>query len=118
MYPRCCTPPTRRSGSGANVPSEALMLEKSALSDAIEAVRRVWGTADVHALALVAMLGEDYDAARSWSGYVQTAMNRDKRLLEELAGLLRRGLGLRGARGDAHAGPCSDAEGALRPRGV
>ncbi len=51
----------------------------------IEAVRRVWATADTHTLAQLALLAEDYDAAREWIAYVEVAMRRDKRLLTDLA---------------------------------
>lgn len=50
----------------------------------IEAARRIWATADINAMALVAMLGEDYEAARKWAAYLESAMNRDKKLLEQL----------------------------------
>src|SRR5690606_1145176 len=51
----------------------------------IEAVRRLWATADVHALALAAMLCEDYDAARMWSDYLATEIKLDKLILQEAA---------------------------------
>src|SRR5690606_11144373 len=51
----------------------------------IEAVRRLWATADAHALALAAMLREDYDAARMWSDYLATEIKLDKLILQEAA---------------------------------
>lgn len=51
--------------------------------DRIEAVRRVWGIAEVHAMALVAMIREDYDSARSWAEYVDVEIDADKLILAE-----------------------------------
>lgn len=51
----------------------------------IEAVRRIWATSEIYALALVAMLREDYEAARLWAEYVAVEMNLDKLNLEEAA---------------------------------
>jgi hypothetical protein len=51
----------------------------------IEAIRRLWATAELHSLALVAMLREDYEAARQWAQYSATEMNLDKLVLEEAA---------------------------------
>jgi hypothetical protein len=51
----------------------------------IEAVRRIWATADTHAIALVTMLREDYDAARLWAEYIAAEINLDKLNLEEVA---------------------------------
>lgn len=53
----------------------------------IEAVRRIWASADIHALALVAMLREDYEAARHWSEYVAAEISLDKLILEQAAHL-------------------------------
>lgn len=50
----------------------------------VETVRRIWATADTDARALVAMLGEDYDAARIWADYLSTEMNHDKLYLADL----------------------------------
>jgi hypothetical protein len=51
----------------------------------IEAVQRIWATAELHSLALVAMLREDYDAARLWAEYTATELGLDKLNLEEAA---------------------------------
>lgn len=51
----------------------------------IEVVRRIWASADTHALALVAMLREDYDAARLWAEYVGAELSLDKANLEQAA---------------------------------
>ena len=51
----------------------------------IETVRRIWETARTDALALSAMIGEDYDAARLWADYVQEEMCHDRLYLRDLA---------------------------------
>src|SRR5690606_30493192 len=51
----------------------------------IEVVRRIWASADTHSLALVAMLREDYDAARLWAEYIGAELNLDKANLEQAA---------------------------------
>lgn len=51
----------------------------------IETVRRIWETARTDALALSAMISEDYDAARLWADYVQEEMSHDRLYLRDLA---------------------------------
>jgi hypothetical protein len=50
----------------------------------IETVRRIRSTAITDALALAAMVQEDYAAARQWADYVQTEMNHDRLYLADL----------------------------------
>jgi hypothetical protein len=50
----------------------------------VETVRRIRATAATDALALAAMVEEDYAAARQWADYVQTEMNHDRLYLADL----------------------------------
>ena len=53
--------------------------------DRVEAVRRIWAAADTDAMALVAMLREDYDAARLWADFIAVQINADKIVIEQAA---------------------------------
>jgi hypothetical protein len=50
----------------------------------IETVRRIRATAHTDALALAAMIQEDYSAARKWVEYAHTEMNHDRLYLGDL----------------------------------
>jgi hypothetical protein len=50
----------------------------------IETVRRIRETARTDALALAAMLREDYDAARKWARYTEVELNHDRLYLADL----------------------------------
>jgi hypothetical protein len=76
---------------GASVPRAAhLVDEKEALDTSyylrhrIETVRRIRATAVTDALALAAMIQEDYAAARQWADYLETEMNHDRLYLTDL----------------------------------
>lgn len=61
------------------------LVERYRTRHQIEAVRRIWATADTHAIALIAMLREDYDSARLWAEYIAAEINLDKLVLEQPA---------------------------------
>jgi len=50
----------------------------------IETVRRIRGTARTDALALAAMVVEDYEAARRWSRYATEELDHDRMFLADL----------------------------------
>ncbi|MDC0681706.1 iron-containing redox enzyme family protein [Sorangium atrum] len=50
----------------------------------VETVRRIRMTSRTDALALAAMIGEDYDAARAWARYTAQELNHDLLYLQDL----------------------------------
>jgi hypothetical protein len=76
---------------GVSVPRAAHLVDEKEQLDIsyylrhrIETVRRIRATAITDALALAAMVQEDYAAARQWADYVQTEMNHDRLYLADL----------------------------------
>ena len=76
----------------AEVPSSLHLIdERQELNDAyylrhrIETVKRIRLTSRTDALALAAMVEEDYEAARWWSKYTQEELNHDLLFLKDLA---------------------------------
>jgi hypothetical protein len=76
---------------GVSVPRAAHLVDEKQQLDIsyylrhrIETVRRIRSTAATDALALAAMVQEDYAAARQWADYVQTEMNHDRLYLADL----------------------------------
>ncbi|MEI2383687.1 hypothetical protein [Breoghania sp. JC706] len=73
-----------------DVPAAAALTDESPLNEAyylrhrIETVWRIWLTARTDALALAAMIGEDYESARSWSEYTAEEMDHDRMFLADL----------------------------------
>lgn len=51
----------------------------------IETIWRIWMTARVDALALAAMITEDYESARQWARYAADELDHDHMFLEDLA---------------------------------
>src|SRR5262245_2088157 len=51
----------------------------------IETIKRIRFTARTYALALAAMVDEDYEAARPWAAYVAEELGHDTMFLEDLA---------------------------------
>lgn len=50
----------------------------------VETVKRIWLTSQTDALALAAMVDEDYEAARWWSKYIYQELNHDLLYLADL----------------------------------
>jgi hypothetical protein len=76
---------------GASVPRAAHLIDEKEQLDIsyylrhrIETVRRIRATAVTDALALAAMIQEDYGAARQWADYLHTEMNHDRLYLADL----------------------------------
>ncbi|RUL77527.1 hypothetical protein [Dyella choica] len=76
---------------GATVPRANHLIDekekldiKYYLRHRVETVRRIRATAATDALALAAMVQEDYEAARRWADYVETEMNHDRLYLADL----------------------------------
>lgn len=51
----------------------------------VETVKRIWLTSQTDALALAAMIDEDYDAARLWSKYITQELSHDLLYLKDLS---------------------------------
>lgn len=76
---------------GVSVPRAAHLVDENEeldisyyLRHRIETVHRIRATAVTDALALAAMIHEDYGAARQWADYLQTEMNHDRLYLTDL----------------------------------
>jgi hypothetical protein len=50
----------------------------------VETVKRIWMTSQIDALALAAMIDEDYDCARLWSKYLTQELSHDLLYLKDL----------------------------------
>jgi hypothetical protein len=50
----------------------------------IETVKRIWLTSQTDALALAAMVDEDYESARWWSKYIYQELNHDQLYIADL----------------------------------
>jgi len=64
---------------------DAPLDERYYIRHRIETIKRIRMTAKTDALALAAMVDEDYDAARLWSDYAAEELGHDRMFLEDLA---------------------------------
>lgn len=64
---------------------DAPLDERYYLRHRIETIKRIRGTAKTDALALAAMVDEDYDAAREWSQYANEELRHDVLFQTDLA---------------------------------
>jgi len=64
--------------------SGVLLDERYYLRHRIETVKRIWLTSQTDALALAAMVEEDYEAARWWSKYIYQELNHDILYVKDL----------------------------------
>ncbi|MFO7562111.1 MAG: hypothetical protein R6X02_05680 [Enhygromyxa sp.] len=66
-------------------PGDQPLEQRFRMRDRIEAVRRIWASAEINSMALVAMLREDYEVARVWAEYVCAEVNADKLIITQAA---------------------------------
>ena len=74
------------------VPGARLLADESSqfkedyyLRHRIETVKRIWLTSQTDALALAAMVDEDYESARWWSKYIYQELNHDLLYIADLS---------------------------------